>query len=420
MQLRQQLQRNLPIIIATVVIGVIVGTSSALLSLFLDHVEHLFLGFQESNRMPVNLDASAIHRGLSVIAGGILAGFSWYLLQKKGYRPVELAKAVEGQRMPLFRTLAHVLTQIFFVGTGGSIGRELAPREAGAAFAQKWEDFANQHPALTLEDDDKRLLVAAAAGAGFAGVYIAPITGAFFCMELLYKRITPRAIAVSLTMSSIATMIGALVKGYVPYYLVSDRELSLRLLPYVIVVAPLMGWLGHLFGRAIKACSAKRPHQVKLLVLFPIVGLVTGLVAAVYPQIMGNGRGLAQLAMSTTAPSRIAIVALFFGLVAKPIVTLMTIRFGGYGGVLTPSISIGASLGVLLGMVYAIIVPGIPLAQFAVVGAVAFLTSLQTAPLMALFMLFEVCHLASGSFLMLALAAGLSIAVNKWLSAASN
>ena len=215
-------------------------------------------------------------------------------------------------------------------------------------------------------------------------------------------------------------MIGALVKGYVPYYLVSDRELSLRLLPYVIVVAPLMGWLGHLFGRAIKACSAKRPHQAKLLVLFPIVGLVTGLVAAVYPQIMGNGRGLAQLAMSTTAPSRIAIVALFFGLVAKPIVTLMTIRFGGYGGVLTPSISIGASLGVLLGMVYAIIVPGIPLAQFAVVGAVAFLTSSQTAPLMALFMLFEVCHLASGSFLMLALAAGLSIAVNKWLSAASN
>ena len=137
------------------------------------------MGFQESNRMPVNLDASAIHRGLSVIAGGP----SWVLLvppTKKGYRPVGLAKAVEGQRMPLFRTLAHVLTQIFFVGTGGSIGRELAPREAGAAFAQKWEDFANQHPALTLEDDDKRLLVAAAAGAGFAGVYIAPITGAFF------------------------------------------------------------------------------------------------------------------------------------------------------------------------------------------------------------------------------------------------
>ncbi len=317
MQLRQQLQRNLPIIIATVVIGVIVGTSSALLSLFLDHVEHLFLGFQESNRMPVNLDASAIHRGLSVIAGGILAGFSWYLLQKKGYRPVGLAKAVEGQRMPLFRTLAHVLTQIFFVGTGGSIGRELAPREAGAAFAQKWEDFANQHPALTLEDDDKRLLVAAAAGAGFAGVYIAPITGAFFCMELLYKRITPRAIAVSLTMSSIATMIGALVKGYVPYYLVSDRELSLRLLPYVIVVAPLMGWLGHLFGRAIKACSAKRPHQVKLLVLFPIVGLVTGLVAAVYPQIMGNGRGLAQLAVGNvddgTEPHRHRGPVLWFG-----------------------------------------------------------------------------------------------------------
>ena len=223
-----------------------------------------------------------------------------------------------------------------------------------------------------------------------------------------------------MTMSSIATMIGALVKGYVPYYLVSDRELSLRLLPYVIVVAPLMGWLGHLFGRAIKACSAKRPHQVKLLVLFPIVGLVTGLVAAVYPPNHGERAGLAQLAMSTTAPSRIAIVALFFGLVAKPIVTLMTIRFGGYGGVLTPSISIGASLGGLARDGVRHYCAGHPTRPVRRGRGGRLLTSSQTAPLMALFMLFEVCHLASGSFLMLALAAGLSIAVNKWLSAASN
>ncbi|MEK0407252.1 chloride channel protein, partial [Limosilactobacillus fermentum] len=76
-------------------------------------------------------------------------------------------------------------------------------------------------------------------------------------------------------------------------YVVSYGVFSLRLVAYVIVVAPIMGWLGNLFGRAIKAWSAKRPHQVKLLVLLPIVGLVTGLVAAVYPHIMGNGRGLA-------------------------------------------------------------------------------------------------------------------------------
>lgn len=416
MQLRQELEKNRSMIAATIVIGGITGASSASLSLFLDYVERLFLGFQETNRMPVNLEASALHRGLSVFLGAIIAGGAWYLLQKKSYRPVGLKKAVAGERIPLTHTLMHVLTQIFFVGTGGSIGRELAPREAGAAFAQKWEEITGRHGALALSEEDKRLLIAAAAGAGFAGVYIAPITGAFFCMELLYKKITPRAIAVSLTMSSIATIIGGQVKGYGPYYLVSARELSLRLLPYVIIVAPLMGGLGYLFGLAIKACSARRPHTAKILVTFPIVGVVTGAVAAIYPQIMGNGRGLAQLAMSTTMPTRLAIVALFFGLVAKPIVTLMTIRFGGYGGVLTPSISIGASLGVLFGMVYSMFVPGIPFAQFAIVGAVAFLASSQTAPLMALFMLLEVCHLASGSFLMLALSAGISIAVNKWLT----
>lgn len=46
MQLRQQLQRNLPIIIATVVIGVIVGTSSALLSLFWTTLSTFFWAFK--------------------------------------------------------------------------------------------------------------------------------------------------------------------------------------------------------------------------------------------------------------------------------------------------------------------------------------------------------------------------------------
>lgn len=405
--------RHRALIVATLVIGVVVGISSALLSGFLDLVEELFLHFHESNRMPVNVNVTGIRRFLSLLLGGLFATLSWYWLQKKGYRPVGLTTAVAGKRLPLGHTLIHVLTQIFFVGTGGSIGRELAPREAGAAWAQAWIKRM-QGVGWTLEADDRRLLVAAAAGAGFAGVYIAPFTGALFCLELLYQKMTPRAITVSLTMSTIATLIGATVKGFSPYYLVGARDFSLLTLPFAVLVAPLMGALGALFGRAIKFSAAHRPHDRRLLVTFPLVGLLTGLVAASYPQIMGNGRGIAQLAINA-GRGQALVWALAFGAIAKPVVTLLTIRCGGYGGVLTPSISVGASLGVLIGLAYTSLVPGIPLSQCALIGAVAFLAASQTAPLMALMMLFEVCHLASSALLPMAVAVTLATAVNRFI-----
>ncbi|WP_278589282.1 chloride channel protein, partial [Limosilactobacillus pontis] len=189
-----KITKNLPLAIATVALGIIVGLSSLLVSVALDLTEKLFLHFQESNLVPVDVSAGGMRRFTSVLVGGIIAAIVWYLLQRH-YKPVKLGKAVDGQRMPLVKTLIHVYTQIFFVGTGNSIGRELAPREAGAALAQKWEDHFHDNKFLGLDAEDRRMLTAAAAGAGFAGVYIAPITGAVFRMELLYKKINARVIA---------------------------------------------------------------------------------------------------------------------------------------------------------------------------------------------------------------------------------
>lgn len=405
---------NRSLAVATVVVGVIVGISSMLLSLLLDWTEKLFLHFQETNRMPVDTQAGAVHLFLAVFIGGVIAAIIWYLLQRH-YRPVKLGKAVTGQQMPLGKTLLHVCTQIFFVGTGNSIGRELAPREAGAAWAQFWERWAAHHQWLQLAPADQDLLVAAAAGAGFAGVYIAPITGAVFCIELLYKKINARVITVSLTMSVIATLIGSIVKGYQPYYLVGSRDFRLQLLPLMIVLGPLAGFLGTLFKKYIARAKAHRVRDRRVLIQLPAIAAVTGLVAIVFPQIMGNGRGLAQLAMNTSTVSESVIITLLLGFAAKIVITLFVMKCGGYGGVLTPSIAAGAVIGALLGMAYLAIVPGVTIAQAAVLGAAAFLAASQQAPLMALFMLFEVCHLNFSALLPLALGVGLSIAISKWL-----
>lgn len=68
-------------------------------------------------------------------------------------------------------------------------------------------------------------------------------------------------------------------------------------------------------------------------------------------------------------------------------------------------------------MIYILIVPQVTLTQCAVLGAAYFLTASQQAPLMAMFMLFEVCHLNFTAFLPLALGVALSIATSRWLNA---
>ena len=219
-------------------------------------------------------------------------------------------------------------------------------------------------------------------------------------------------------MSVIATLIGSIVKGYKPYYLVGSKNFpSLRILPIVIILAPLLGIIGAYFKLGVKKASAHRAVTKNVLYQLPLMGIITGIVAAFYPQIMGNGRGLAQLAMSTTTINKNVILALLFGFIAKAVVTLLSIKSGAYGGILTPSISLGAVIGVFLGMLYVQIMPGVTITQCAVLGAAYFLTASQQAPLMAMFMLFEVCHLNFTAFIPLALGVALSIAVSRWVNA---
>ncbi|MHC3377623.1 chloride channel protein [Ligilactobacillus equi] len=403
---------DLNLMTATIALGIIIGTSSLLLGYFLDLIEHLFLGFVESNHHPVASQAWPLRRLLSVFLGGILAGFSWYLLRRNS-RPVGIKKALAGEKMSFKTTLIHDLTQIFYVSTGGSVGRELAPREMGTMLAQKFTTHWNRY----LSTEDQKLLLAAAAGAGFAGVYISPLTGMFFCLEILYQKISRKAIVVSLTMSVLATLVGSLSKGFTPYYVISQPHFNLKLLPLILILGPLTGLVGAYVRRWIQKASNARASDNKILIGLPLAALLTGTIATFFPQIMGNGRGVAQMAFNFQSVSLEAMGLLTFGMVAKLVVTIFTLWTGAYGGTLTPSIGAGACLGALVGLLYVQFVPTASLVQCALLGAVGLLTATQNAPLMAIFMLFEICHLDISALLPLALCASLSIAVASQLEA---
>ena len=384
----------------TLILGVLIGFSAVILDKFLIFFEQLFLKFHETSSFPVSTLISPTRRLLAVLIGGIIAALIWYLLQRKK-RPTSIKQALTGEQMGFFTTIVHAFTQIFYVSVGGSVGRELAPRELGAMFAQKLMTFSR----FKLSDDDQKLLIAAAAGAGFAGVYLAPITGMLFCLELLYRKITPKAIMVSLPMAIIAASIGGIEKGFAPYYLLSAKNFELTLLPLAVVLGACMGIFGGIFRLWMQRAGQQKITSKKVLLSLPLIALLTGIVASFFPQIMGNGRGLAQLAFNSSLTTNHLIELMCFGIISKLLITCLSLYAGAYGGTLTPSIAAGACFGILFGLGYYQIFGQLYLPQIALIGAVSFLTATQHAPLMALFMLFEVCHLNTSAFLPLGLSA---------------
>ena len=228
---RETKQQTVTLVISTIVLGLVVGLSSLFLGQLLDVVERLFLHFEENAAVPVPTETTAVNRLVSVTLGGLIVAIIWYTLKRYAQSTVSIKQALQGEKMPFAATAVHVMTQIFYVGTGGSIGRELAPREAGAMLAQQWQMIMKRVGLAKLSTDDQRLLIAAAAGAGFAGIYIAPITGMLFAVEILLKKVDMKSVAVSLSMSVIAMLIGSISKGFVPYYLIAKKDFTLNMLP---------------------------------------------------------------------------------------------------------------------------------------------------------------------------------------------
>ena len=154
-----------------------------------------------------------------------------------------------------------------------------------------------------------------------------------------------------------------------------------------------------------------KAKQVQVLWQLPLAALATGIVAYFFPQIMGNGRGLAELAINNESTKLIGMLAI--GMILKAVITVFTLKAGAYGGTLAPSIGIGGSFGAILGFAYVMMMPGASIDQAAVIGATALLSASQQAPLMALFMMFEVTHMDYSALLPMGLSVVLAITTSK-------
>lgn len=445
----------------TIILGVIIGAGAGLLTLLLYGVEHVMLGYVEGSELPGPFGVPAVRRAISVTIGLAVASVIWYFLRNKTTKVPSVKKAVAGERMPVWQTLVHVVLQIGIVGSGASIGREVAPRELGAMLAQRFCDLFHIEGA---DGIDRRMVVAVAAGAGLGGVYNAPLAGMFFAVEILLVDVTLEKVAFGLGMSAIAAFVAASIKGHHTFYDITamQPQSTPTLMLFAVLCGAACGVAGAWFRKGSQWAESHQSHDKHILWQMPLAGLVTGLAAIVVPQVMGNGRAAAQLGFSTFVPEGSAAagasqsassaaaspwnllagggnvsgsastavnagfqlsqsnIAMLLGVlaltfVAKALVTLMTIRSGASGGVLQPGIALGSTLGAMLGLIWILLFPADSVTACALIGAAALLSASQQAPLMAMCLVMELTEAPSVFFMPVGLAVAASSLVSKWM-----
>ena len=395
---------RIPALIAAVaIVGIAIGAAAGLLTLMLYQVERFALGYIENAHESGPFNVPAIRRAISVTAGATIAAVIWWLLRTRTTTVPSVKKAVGGALMPVWQTIVHVLLQIFIVGTGMSIGREVAPRELGAMFGQRFARW------VRLGAKDTRMLVAITAAAGLAGVYNAPLAGTFFAVEILLADVTLETVTLAFACSALASWVASLVKGTHTFYLIGKTNglFTPDYMVFALIAGLMLGAAGALFHRGSQWAEKSKPSGAGILWMMPLAGLLTGVVAIVVPQVMGNGRATAQLSFSSKADLAV-IPVLLLSFVAKAIVTLLTIRSGASGGVLQPGIALGASGGAILGILWMQVFHTNSIGMYALLGACALLAASQQAPLMAICLVMELADAPINLFVPIGLAVAVS------------
>jgi chloride channel protein, CIC family len=136
---------------------------------------------------------------------------------------------------------------------------------------------------------------------------------------------------------------------------------------------------------------------------------VLGAVSIPFPQILGNGRDVSQLAFTGSAAPALLLAIL----ILKPLATVFSVRGGAPGGLFTPSLTLGAMLGGLLGYVWCLLWPGAAPGLFAVIGAAAVLAATTQGPISTVVLMIEFTGQARSFIVPLLLAVGTATLVSR-------
>ncbi len=268
--------------------------------------------------------------------------------------------------------------------SGHSVGREGPVIHVGAASSSLLGQW------LRLPHNSLRTLVACGTAAAIAASFNTPIAGVIFAMEVVMMEYTMIGFTPVLLASVAATSLSRAVYGPDPAFDVPALDLiSLWELPYIVLVGLVFGALAAFFIQALRLLDVKLRH-LSLWVRTTLAGVLVGLAGLVAPEVMGIGYQAAGAALL----GEVALTTLLVIAALKLLATIACVGLGLPGGLIGPTLVIGATAGGALGIVGHNFAPetSAQTGLYALLGMGAMMGATLQAPLAALSAILELTH----------------------------
>lgn len=366
-------------------------------------------------------------------SGGLAVGIiTRYLLKSQGgHGVVDVIESVLRTRgfVKPIRAIEKIITSGLTLGSGGSTGAEGPIVEIGAAVSSGVGNL------LSISRQRMPLLVGCGAAAGISSIFHAPIGGVLFTLEVILRDFSVRTFVPVVVASVIANVTTQSIMEYlsshhglisdegyhsifwVPYHLLGPdfsvtwiQGLQFAILGLFcgilgVTLTHLMLWGEQVF-RPLQKLGAFRPMLggallggmgiLYLWLSYRFLGVFKPLSISDYPMpaFFGDGYGVIQTMLSGSfghglTPSGLMVLLVML-LIFKLLGTTVTLCSGGSGGVIAPSLVLGATGGLLLGNLLNHI--GVVSAQpgaMTLVGMGAVLSAVIHAPLASILIVFE-------------------------------
>jgi len=317
--------------------------------------------------------------------GGLTVGLLFHWL-----RPADQAVGVvhvmerlaygEGH-LPIKNAGVQFFSAALCIVSGQSVGREGPAVHIGSACCS----WMGQR--LRLPDNSIRVLVGCGTAGAIAAAFNTPLAGVIFAMEVILVEYTLASFTPIILAAASATTVAYWSFGPAPVFQVPALSLgALDHLWYVVAMGVAIGILSTVFVRLLVFFSWRLTTQPVWLRMM-LAGTSTGILALWAPQIMGIGYDT----VNAIFLGELGLQLLLVVLLCKLLATSLGLGFGLPGGVIGPTLMLGALAGGVVGTLVTLNDPqhtSSP-ALYAMLGMGAMMGATLNAPLAALTALLE-------------------------------
>ena len=263
---------------------------------------------------------------------------------------------------------------------GHSVGREGPAIHLGAATASQFGQlFRIPHHRL-------RILAACGVASAISASFNTPLAGVIFAMEVVLLEYTIKGFIPIILASVAGAILSRAVFGNETAFIVPQLDMgSLLEIPFILSLAIVCGILASAFTATVKTFQRWKPQPIWKT--WGALGIATAAVSVVLPEIMGIGYD----SVNQWLRGEVIIAVAVPLLLAKLILSGWAAAMGFPGGLIGPSLVMGAAAGALMGQISTWLVPDYPVSYgfYAMLGMGAMMGAVLRAPLAALIALLE-------------------------------